>query len=57
MDKDSIRVYFEKLGGHYHLKVYVNGALSGKLIIRESEVDAKRRIRELADIIPAQLDN
>jgi len=29
--------YYKTLGGHVHIRVYLNGALCGRLIFREEE--------------------
>lgn len=32
-----MRIYYKLLGGHYHCRVFINGAKSGDLCCRESE--------------------
>lgn len=48
-ETDNIVMVNETLGGHVHVRIFVNGALSGKLIVRTSEEDALYRINDIAN--------
>lgn len=32
-----MRIYYRLLGAHYHMRVFINGAKSGDLCVRQSE--------------------
>lgn len=47
---DKINIRAQVLGGHVHLHVFVNGAKSGELILRNRELDALARICAISDL-------
>ncbi len=56
----TFRIYYALAGNHYHLRIFINSALSGTLIMREDEFISFRdeactdRVEFLADRRPLE---
>jgi hypothetical protein len=48
--------YFKQLGDHVHIRIFMNGALCGKIVLRTEEFNSFRRREVNIELLDDNLD-